>query len=422
VLLGALARAIGARERELPALLLSFAYFFCLLCGYYVLRPLREEMGIAGGVANLHWVFTATFLAMLVVVPLFGWITRRYARTTFLPIVYLFFVVNLLIFFGVFQFDVARVWTARVFFVWLSVFNLFVVSVFWSVMVDLYTQEQGRRLFGFIAAGGSIGAILGPLLTATLAVPLGPTNLLLVSALFMAAALLCVRALLRVSEPVRRDESYAQPLGGSVLDGVTALARSRYLLGIALFVIGLTVVATFVYFAQARIVAQTIGDSGERTRFFAYIDLAVNVVAVSVQLFGTGRIMRKFGLTAVLAVMPLVAAGGLALLAAAPLLGVLAGFQILRRAGEYSLTRPAREVLFTVVTPIEKFRAKNAIDTLVYRAGDALGAWAFAALTAIGIGLSGVASIGAAIALLWLALAWWLGRTEERRAAGAVNG
>lgn len=415
------ARAIGAEPGELTALALSFAYFFCLLCGYYILRPLRDEMGIAGGVANLHWVFTATFLAMFAVVPLFGWITRRFSRSTFLPLVYLFFIVNLLLFYGIFQIDAARVWAARVFFVWLSVFNLFVISIFWSVMVDLYTNEQGRRLFGFIAAGGSIGAVFGPLITSTLAIPLGPVNLLLVSAGFLIAALLCVRTLLRIGESRRDDASYEEPLGGGVLDGVTVLARSRYLLGVALFIVGLTVVATFVYFEQAHIVARSFSDSASRTRFFARIDLAVNIVAVSMQIFGTGRVMRKIGVTAVLAVMPLIAAGGLALLAAAPLLSVLAAFQIVRRAGDYALTRPARELLFTVVTPIEKYRVKNVIDTLVYRAGDAIGAWAFATLSALGFGLSGAASIGVAVALLWLVLAVWLGRTEERRAVAEVN-
>ena len=416
------ARLIGARPGELTALALSFAYFFCLLCGYYILRPLRDEMGITGGVANLHWVFTATFLAMFAVVPFFGWITRRFSRTTFLPLVYLFFIANLLLFYGIFQIDTARVWAARVFFVWLSVFNLFVISIFWSVMVDLYTNEQGRRLFGFIAAGGSIGAVFGPLITSTLAVPLGPVNLLLVSAGFLIAALLCVRALLRIGQSRGGNASYEEPLGGGVLDGITVLARSRYLLGVALFIVGLTVVATFVYFEQAHIVAHSFGDSASRTRFFARIDLVVNIVAVSMQIFGTGRVMRKIGVTAVLAVMPLIAAGGLAVLAAAPLLTVLAGFQIVRRAGDYALTRPARELLFTVVTPIEKYRVKNVIDTLVYRAGDAIGAWAFATLSALGFGLSGAASIGVAVALLWLVLAVWLGRTEERRAVAEVNG
>jgi AAA family ATP:ADP antiporter len=418
---GALARAIGARAGELPVLMLSFVYFFCLLCGYYILRPLREEMGIAGGVQSLPWVFTATFAAMAAVVPAFGWITKRFPRRTFLPLVYIFFIANLLVFFGAFQIDAARVWTARVFFVWLSVFNLFVVSVFWSFMVDTFTDEQGRRLFGFIAAGGSVGAVAGPALTALLAVPLGPVNLLLVSAAFLAGAVACIRSLSRMASS-QRGEAYQQPLGGGVFEGITSLARSRYLLGVALFVVGLTVVATFVYFEQAHIVSREIADSRERTRFFAHIDLAVNVIAVAVQLFGTGRVMRLAGFTAVLAVMPLVAAGGLVLLAAVPALGVLAGFQTLRRAGDYALTRPARELLFIVVRPIEKYRVKNVIDTLVYRGGDVLGAWAFAALAAWGLDLSAVAFFGAAVAVGWFALALWLGRSEAARAVKEANG
>jgi AAA family ATP:ADP antiporter len=406
---------INARPDELPGLFLSFVYFFCLLCGYYILRPLRDTMGIAGGVQTLHWVFTATFLAMLAAVPLFGWLTRRFPRRTFLPAVYLFFIANLLLFFGAFQFDAARVWTARVFFVWLSVFNLFVISVFWSFMVDRYTNEQARRLFGFIAAGGSLGAIAGPALTTVLAVPLGPINLLLVSCVFLAGAVACIRAL-TARPSATQSEAETEPLRGNVLEGITTLARSRYLLGVALFVVGLTVVATFVYFEQAHIVSRVLKSSGERTQFFAAVDLAVNVVAVSLQLFATGRILRWLGVTAVLGLMPLVTAAGLALLGAAPLLGVLAGFQALRRAGDYALTRPAREILFTVVTPAEKYRVKNVIDTLVYRAGDAVGAWVFAALTTLGLGLSGAAYIGAGIAMLWFVLALWLGRTEERRA------
>lgn len=416
-----LGRVVDARPEELRALLLSFVYFFCLLCGYYILRPLREEMGIAGGVQSLQWLFTATFVAMLAVVPLFGWVTARFPRGKFLPLVYLFFIVNLLLFFGAFQIEAARIWTARVFFVWVSLFNLFVVSVFWSFMVDLYTNEQGRRLFGFIAAGGSIGAVAGPALTATLAIPLGPVNLLLVSAAFLAAAVLCIRALSRSTPGASAREADATALGGSVFGGLTALARSRYLLGIALFVVGLTVVATFVYFEQAHIVKQTFADSGERTAFFATIDFAVNAIAVLVQAFATGRLMRRFGLTAVLALVPLTTAGGLAVLGAMPFLGVLAGFQVLRRAGDYALTRPAREVLFTVVARTEKYKAKNVIDTLVYRAGDALGGWIFVTFMTFGLGLSGLAYIGAAVALAWFALALWLGRSQERRAASDVR-
>lgn len=409
------AGAINAHPDELPALIVSFIYFFCLLCGYYILRPLREEMGIAGGVQALQWVFTATFLTMLAAVPLFGWLTKRFARRTFLPVVYLFFIANLLMFFGAFQFDSARVWTARVFFVWLSVFNLFVISVFWSFMVDRYTDEQARRLFGFIAAGGSVGAITGPTLTTLLAVPLGPVNLLLISCAFLGGAVVCIRILTSARmSPV--TEAGREPLGGGVLEGITTLARSRYLLGVALFVVGLTVSATFVYFEQAHIVARTLASAGARTQFFAAIDLAVNILAVTLQLFATGRIMRWLGLTVALALMPFATAGGLALLGAMPLLGVLAGFQTLRRAGDYAFTRPAREVLFTVVTRGEKYKVKNVIDTLVYRTGDVLGAWLFATLTTIGLGLSSVAYVGVTVALLWFALALWLGRTEARRA------
>lgn len=406
-------RLVGAHPEERRALLVSFAYFFCLLCGYYVLRPLREEMGIVGGVQHLHWLFTATFISMLAAVPLFGWITSRFSRTTFLPVVYLFFIANLLLFFAAFQFEPARFWTARVFFVWISVFNLFVVSVFWSLMADLYSDAQGRRLFGFIAAGGSIGAITGPLLTALLVGPLGTTNLLLVSGAFLVGALVCMRTL---TQRVRREKRPEEAFGGGIWEGITTLARSRYLLGVALFIVGLTVVATFVYFEQAHVVKQTFTNSAERTRFFASIDLAVNGIAVALQLFGTGRLVQRFGLTSVLSFMPLVTTVGLLLLGAMPVIAVLAAFQVLRRAGDYALTRPAREVLFTVVPRVEKYKSKNVIDTVVYRGGDALGGWVFAGLTSLGFGLAGVAYVGAAIALAWFVLALWLGREENRYA------
>ena len=413
-----LGRVVDARPDELRPLLLSVTYFFCLLCGYYILRPLREEMGIAGGVENLPWVFTATFAAMVAAVPVFGWITTRFPRRIFLPGVYVFFILNLLVFFVAFRSELHREWSARVFFVWLSVFNLFVVSVLWSFMVDLYTNEQGRRLFGVIAAGGSIGAVVGPSLTAALARPIGPVNLLLISAAFFAVAVGCIAALLRI-EPRADSAARETPLRGDVLDGITALVRSRYLLGIALFVIGLTVVATFVYFEQAYIVRRALRDSGERTAFFARIDLAVNTIALLVQTLGTGRLVGWFGLTPVLALAPLASVVGLVALGARPMLDVLAGFQVLRRSGDYALTRPAREVLFTVVARSEKYRAKNAIDTLVYRGGDALGGWLFAGLMALGLGLSGLAYVGAVVAACWCALALWLGRVEQRRAKDA---
>src|ERR1051325_10682175 len=412
-------RVVDARPAELRALFLSFAYFFCLLCGYYILRPLREEMGIVAGVEQLQWLFTATFIAMLAMVPLFGWVTSRFVRSKFLPIVYIFFIVNLLIFYAAFQSEAARPWTARVFFVWISVFNLCVVSVFWSVMVDLYTNEQSRRLFGFIAAGGSVGAIVGPALTATLARPIGPINLLLVSAVFLVATLICIRLLLRLGPQAAGHVSEDASLGGGIWEGLTALVRSRYLMGVGLFIVGLTVAGTFVYFAQAYIVQHNFADSGDRTRFFATLDLAVNIIAVSLQLFGTGRLMRWLGLTVVLASVPFATSVGLGFLAATPIIGMLAGGQVVRRAGEYAWTRPAREVLFTVVGRAEKYKVKNVIDTVVYREGDALGGWIYRGLVLIGLGLSEIAWLGALIAALCFVLAIWLGRTEQRRATQA---
>jgi AAA family ATP:ADP antiporter len=407
-------RAFDVRPGEWRLFSLSFLYFFCLLCGYYILRPLREEMGIAGGVEHLHWMFTATFVAMLIAVPLYGWAASRFRRARFLPIVYLFFIVNLFLFYGSFQIDGWRVWAARAFFVWVSVFNLFVVSVFWSFMVDLYTNEQARRLFGAVAAGGSIGAMAGPALTTLLAAPLGPMNLVPLSAVFLAVAIFCIRALARTTPQAKTS---GDSLSGGMWDGISALVRSRYLAGIALFVFGVTLVATFMYFEQAHIVRATFTDSAERTAFFARIDLAVNAIAVLVQLFGTGRLIRWWGLTAVLALIPITNAAGLILLGTIPIVGVLMALQILRRAGEYALARPAREVLFTVTDRNEKYKVKNVIDTLVYRGGDAVGAWMFAVLMSFGVGLSGLAYIGAAIALPWLILAWWLGRSEKKRRA-----
>ncbi len=414
-----LRRLVAAEPHEVAALLWSFGYFFCLLCGYYILRPLREEMGIAGGVKNLPWVFTGTFLAMLAAVPLFGALTAHFPRRKFLPAVYLFFIANILLFYALFQLGLERAWLARAFFIWVSVFNLFVVSVFWSFMVDLYAEAQARRLFGFIAAGGSAGAITGPAITTLLAAPLGPVNLLLLSAGFLAGALVCIRALIgwarfaRAHPDAHPDRSAEEPLGGGVLAGVTLLARSTYLLGIALFIFLLTLLGTFAYFTQAHIVAATYSDPGERTALFAAIDLGVNVLTLTVQLFVTGRLLARFGLAPTLAAVPVITALGFLALGVAPILPVLVAFQVARRAGEYALTRPAREVLFTVVGREVKYKAKNFIDTVVFRGGDALSAWLFAGIKGLGLTLAGMAWLAVPITGLYVGVALWLARRER---------
>lgn len=410
-----LRRLVVLRPGEGRALTWSFLYFFCLLCGYYVLRPLRDEMGIAGGIENLPWVFTATFVVMLLAVPLFGAIASRYPRRTFVPLVYYFFIANLLVFYLLFQSEASSQWVARAFFVWVSVFNLFVVSVFWSLMADLYRNEQARRLFGFIAAGGSAGAIAGPLLTATLVTQVGAVNLLPLSALLLGLATFCIHRLLAWARSRGiESETDERPMGGSVLAGLRLVAGSPYLLGICLFVLLYTTLSTFLYFEQAHIVKESFAGPAERTRTFALIDLAVNVLTVSLQVFVSGRVMSRFRLGVALAALPVAAVIGFVALALAPTLAVLVAFQVARRAGNYALTRPAREVLFTVVGRETKYKAKNFIDTVVYRGGDAVSGWAFGLLTAAGLSLAAMAWLAVPLALAWLGTGLALGRRHER--------
>jgi AAA family ATP:ADP antiporter len=413
-----LARAVDVRADEIRALLLSFAYFFCLLCGYYIIRPLREEMGIAGGVENLPWLFTGTFVAMLVAVPLFGATVARFAKRRIVPLVYRFFIANILIFFVLLRFDIGAEHVARAFFIWTSVYNLFVVSVFWSFMADVFRNDQARRLFGFIAAGGSAGALLGPALTAALAVPLGPVALLLISALFLEGAVQCVRRLtVAIPARARDDTSDGAPIGGGVFAGITLVLRSRYLLGICLYILIFTTTSTFLYFQQAHIVAAAFDDPAERTRLFALIDLSVGVLTLLVQCFATGRLIGWLGVGPVLAALPLLTVVGFVGLAMAPTLVVLVAFQSIRRAANFAIAKPSREVLYTVLDAERKYKAKNVIDTLVYRGGDAVSGWAYAGLSAIGLGLPAIALAAVPLAGVWMATGLRLGRAQDRMAA-----
>ena len=416
-----LQRMVSLRAGEGRALAWSFAYFFCLLAGYYVLRPLRDEMGIAGGVRNLQWLFTATFLVMLAAVPVYGAMVARLPRRRFVPLVYHFFVANIAIFWLLLTFDVAKVQVARVFFVWISVFNLFAVSVFWSFMADLYTSEQGKRLFGFIAAGGSAGALLGPALTVALALPLGPVNLLIVAALLLQLAVLCARQLesaagLPGDAAAAPVPAKAAALGGGWFAGIAMVLRSPYLAGIALWVGLLSLAGTFLYFQQANIVAAASDDPAVRTRIFASIDLSVGVLTLLVQLFATGRVLTRLGAGRAAAVLPLVFALGFLALAFTPMLLVVIAFQALQRTANFALSNPAREVLFTVLEREEKYKAKNVIDIVVFRGADAASGWLFALLRGAGLELSAISFATVPLAGAWLALALALGRAQERRA------
>jgi len=423
-----LARVVAVRPEEVAALLWSFAYFFCLLAGYYVLRPLRDEMGIAGGVKNLQWMFTATFAVMLAAVPIFGWVVATLPRRRFIPLVYHFFVVNIALFWLLLTLDVARTDIARVFFVWISVFNLFAVSVFWSFMADLYSSEQGKRLFGFIAAGGSAGALLGPAITVTLAVPLGPVNLLIIAAVLLELAVLCARRL-EYRAPARvaaaPDAAAGAPavatrgMGGSWLAGLAMIARSPYHAGIALWVAFLSIAGTFLYFQQANIVAAASDDPAVRTRIFATIDLVIGILTIAVQFFATGRLIARFGVGRAAAFLPLVFVAGFLVLAWMPVLGVVIAFQALQRTANFALSNPAREVLFTVLRRDEKYKAKNVIDIVVFRGSDAVGGWAFALMRGAGLELSAISLATVPLAAAWFVLALALGRAQESRARTA---
>ncbi len=421
----ALQGLVNARPDEIRALGWSFAYFFCLLAGYYVLRPLRDEMGIAGGVRNLQWLFSATFVVMLAAVPLFGAVVARLPRQRFVPLVYHFFAVNIALFWLLLSLGIAKVEVARIFFVWISVFNLFAVSVFWSFMADLFSAEQGKRLFGFVAAGGSAGALVGPALTVGLAQPLGPVNLLLVAALLLEFAVICAHRLESAAAKTRTTEDSAQvqpastrneALGGGWWAGIAMLLRSPYLAGIALWVSLLSLAGTFLYFQQANIVAAASDDSAVRTRIFASIDLAIGILTLAVQFLATGRLIKRFGVGRAAALLPLVFGIGFLALGAAPALLVVIGFQAVQRTANFALSNPAREVLFTVLAREEKYKAKNVIDVVVFRGADAVSGWLFSAVRGAGLELSSISFATIPLMGLWLALALELGRAQERRA------
>ena len=424
---GWLARLVAARPDEVRALLWSFAYFFCLLAGYYVLRPLRDEMGIAGGVRNLQHLFTATFVVMLAAVPAFGAVVARLPRRRFIPLVYHFFVANIAIFWLLLTLDIGKVHVARTFFVWVSVFNLFAVSVFWAFMADLFSSEQGKRLFGFIAAGGSAGALTGPALTVWLVQILGPVNLLIVAALLLEGAVLCAGRLEASAQAaaahpdLSRAAAAPATLGGGSFSGFLLLLRSPYLAGIALWVAFLSLAGTFLYFQQANIVAAASDDPAVRTRIFATIDLAVGIATLAVQSLVTGRLISRFGVGPAAAFLPLVFAVGFAVLATNPALGVVIAFQAAQRAANFAISNPAREILFTVTSREEKYKAKYVIDGVTFRGIDAASGSLFAALRGAGVELAAISWATVPLAACWLVLALALGRAQERRAAAAAT-
>lgn len=442
-----LRRVVDVRPDETKAMLVSFAYFFCVLSGWFVLRPIREATAAASGVGTLPYLFTGTLTVMLLANPLFASLVVRFTVRRFIAITYHFFVVNLLVFYALLRFvapgegTVGDLWIGRAFFVWTSVFNLFVVSIFWAFMADAFRSEQAKRLFGFIAVGGTLGSVVGSATTATFAAQIGTANLLLVSAVMIELAVLCVvRFPARLGVPADGSDEPAvsaapleapinaralqargdgPPIGGSVWAGITHVLRSPYLLGISAFFVLFTIGSTVLYFQQADIVGRTYADRATRTTMLARLELVVQSLTLLTQIFFTGRLIRWLGMGMALAFLPLVSVLGFAALGTWPVFMVVAVLVVVRRAGNFGLNNPALEILFTVLPREDKYKAKSFIETFVYRSGDQIGAWGFAGLTALGLSLSGVAYAAVPLAVVWLVLAVWLGRRHVALAAGS---
>jgi AAA family ATP:ADP antiporter len=412
-----LGRLIEVRPEEVPVLGWCWLYIFSVLSSYYIMRPIRDQAGVAGGVNNLQWLFTGTLIGMLVLNIPFAYLVKKLPRSRFIPITYRFFAANIVLFAALLYWSDSgqTIWVGRIFFIWVSVFNLFVVSVFWQMNVDLFSPEQGKRLFAVIAAGATIGAIVGSSLTASLARYVSPIFLLLGAAILLEVAVFSVGRLSRLSPTLHRQPiagGEEAPIGGSVFAGITHAFRSRYLLNVSLFLLLFAITSTFLYFQQAGIVSRSFSDRGAQTAFFASVDLLVNVLTLAVQLFLTGRMVLLLGVALTLGVLPALTIIGFGALALFPTIAAVAVFQVLRRAADYAIARPTREVLFTVVPREDRYKAKSFIDTVVYRTGDQVGAWSVALLRWVGLSMAATSLVVIPIAVLWLFNALWLGRRQ----------
>ena len=419
-----LQKAVDVKAAEVRALFLGFIYYFLIFSSYYVIRPIRDDIGAANGIDKLPWLFTGTMIAMLFANALFAALVVKFSRRLFIPIAYRFLITNLLIFFGLLLMlsKEHQVWVGRAFFVWTSVFNLFVVSVFWAFMVDVFSTEQGKRLFGFISVGGTLGAIVGAAITALLVRRIGSLNLLLISAVLLELGVQCVRLFpttFESSASAKKRDGAETPIGGSIWAGIVHNIKSPYLLGICAYMFLYATTSTLLYFQQVDIAAHAFADRAARTAFFAKIDLVVNVLAILGQAFLAARLIKWLGVGVTLALLPAMSVIGFTALGVGPTLVLLVGFLTLRRATDFALARPARETLFTVVSREDKYKAKNLIDTLVYRGGDQFGAWSNKLMDRLGLGLAGISFVAAPIAAIWLLVSLWLGRKQSKMAREA---
>ena len=418
-----LERVFGLKPHEFVAVAWSFAYFFCVLSSYYIVRPVRETMAVGSGPQTIPYLFIGTFVAMMFATSIFGWVASRFARRVFLPWVYLFFSANIAIFWILFTQAVdsgeSTVWLGRAYFVWVGVFNLFVVSVFWSFMADIYTREQGRRLFGLISAGGSIGALLGGIATSAIVTTIGTHNMLPIAGTLLLLSLICITQLRTWVISEHEDEINAtaasdKPLGGSTFSGITHMLSSKYFIAIGITSLIASTLGAALYMFTAELVEIGIPNPDEQTRFFSNVNVAANSLTLIFQAFVVRHVVGRFGIGRALVLMPIVSAVGFILLAMDPVLAVVAILTVARRAIGFGFSKPGTDMLYSVVTPEEKYKTKNFIDTAVYRGGDVIGTWFVKSMSTLGI--AGISLVMVPIAIYWAFVSLWLGRDYKSKA------
>ncbi len=407
-----LASLVKLRQGEWPRFALAFVYFFLLLAGYFMLRPIRGTVA-ANHSGSLQWLYTATFISMLLIVPLFGWLVANFRRGLFIPGIYLFFIVNLAFFALAFKDNAAGDWAQYSFYVWLSVFNLFVVSIFWSFMADIFHPEQAQRLFGSIMAGGSLGAICGPLLTAHWVKGIGTSGVMTLAIILLLGATAMAIVLGRYERHGHRDNP-TEIIGGGIWEGAVHVFKSKYLLLICLLMLSHNLTATFLYNGLAVLVDQEIIGFDERTRFFSFVDLIVQVLAFLFQFLVTSRLVIHLGMPRTAVLPPILLAAGFTLLGSSMGLVLFAAVQVAQRALNYGLLGPVKEMLFTVVERETKYKSKNFIDTVVYRGSDVTASWLFKGMLSAGLGMSQIAFSYLLVLGLWAVGAWRLGKAYLR--------
>ena len=416
-------KLLGIERHEYVAVAWSFAYFFCILSSYYIIRPVRETMAVGSGPQTIPYLFVGTFVAMMFATSIFGWVASRFPRRVFLPWVYLFFTANIAIFWVLFTQAVdggnSTVWLGRAYFVWVGVFNLFIVSVFWSFMADIYTREQGRRLFGLISAGGSIGALLGGIGTSAIVITIGTHNLLPIAGVLLFLSVVCITQLRKwvISEhkdAIDQTAASDKPLGGKTFAGITHMLSSKYFASIGIASLIASTLGAALYMFTAELVAVDIPDQDEQTRFFSNLNVAANSLTIIFQAFVVRHVVGRYGIGRALVLLPAVSVIGFIVLALDPVLAVVAILTIVRRAVGFGFSKPSTDMLYSVVTPEEKYKTKNFIDTAIYRGGDVIGTWFIKLMSALGI--AGISLVMVPIAIYWAFVSLWLGRDYKRKA------